>query len=258
MTQVFGPSYSTSYDTLYDEKDYQAECDLIEKLLQEHEIKPVRTILDLGCGTGNHAIPLSERGYQVFGVDRSEDMLAQARKKAQAFVALNDQLQFQLGDIRELNLQQTFDTVLMMFAVLGYQIENNDVLDALRTARKHLGIGGLFIFDVWYGPAVLNQRPSERLKILRAPAKTLLRAASGKLDVYSHTCEVEYQMWQIEGERLTSEAHELHTMRYFFPQELKLFLETVGFQLKLLQSFDAPHILPTETTWNILCTATAV
>ena len=59
-----------------------------------------------------------------------------------------------------------FDAALMMFAVLGYQVENDDVLAALRTARRHLEPGGLFIFDVWYGPAVLHQRPSERVKII--------------------------------------------------------------------------------------------
>ena len=55
----------------------------------------------------------------------------------------------------------------MMFAVLGYQHTNADVLDALATARAHLDVGGLFAFDVWYGPAVLSERPSERVKVDR-------------------------------------------------------------------------------------------
>jgi hypothetical protein len=51
----------------------------------------------------------------------------------------------------------------MMFAVLGYQGENDDVLAALKTAHRHARPGGLFLFDVWYGPAVLHERPSQRV-----------------------------------------------------------------------------------------------
>ena len=54
---------------------------------------------------------------------------------------------------------QTFDAAVMMFAVLSYQLSNQDVLSTLATVRRHLQVGGLFIADLWYGPAVLNERP---------------------------------------------------------------------------------------------------
>src|SRR5262249_4766932 len=156
-----------------------------------------------GCGTGNHAFPVSARGYEVVGVERSPDMLAQARKRLSENGA-NGRLRFEEGDIRTVDLRRQFDAALMMFAVLGYQLENDDVLAALRNARRHLAPGGLFIFDVWYGPAVLRQRPSERLKVIPSETGKILRVASGALDTARHTCAVRFRVWQLT-DRLVAE-----------------------------------------------------
>jgi ubiquinone/menaquinone biosynthesis C-methylase UbiE len=82
MTEPFGSIYADCYDAFYQKKDYEAECDLIERLFKTYASAQIKTVLDLGCGTGNHTISLARRGFEVIGVDRSESMLAQARKKA--------------------------------------------------------------------------------------------------------------------------------------------------------------------------------
>ncbi|MCX8108650.1 MAG: methyltransferase domain-containing protein, partial [Verrucomicrobiae bacterium] len=69
--QVFGEIYAEAYDSLYKEKDYDLEVSLLERLFQEYRAGAVHRILDVGCGTGNHAIRLAQRGYQVTGVDQS-------------------------------------------------------------------------------------------------------------------------------------------------------------------------------------------
>ena len=65
MSEVFGSAYANVYDALYHDKDYSAECDMIEGILKRYGESPVRSILDLGCGTGNHAVPFAERGYDL-------------------------------------------------------------------------------------------------------------------------------------------------------------------------------------------------
>ena len=80
--------------------------------------------------------------YKVVGVDCSQEMINSAKTKAEA---KNLHCNFRLADIRQLDLNRKFDTVVMMFAVLGYQLENADVLAALKSARKHLNSGGLLI-----------------------------------------------------------------------------------------------------------------
>ena len=150
-SSVFGRDYAAAYDDLYHDKDYQAECDVISQVFDTYAAGTVRRVLDLGCGTGGHAVILASRGYEVVGVDRSPEMLDRAR-------ARDSSASFELGEITSFNFGQTFDAVLMMFAVLGYQARNADVQAALATVRRHLTPGGLFFCDFWYGPAVLAQR----------------------------------------------------------------------------------------------------
>jgi len=257
MRELFGSEYADAYDHLYRDKDYVEECELIDRLLRTYGDGSVRSLLDLGCGTGNHALPLAERGYTVVGVDRSKAMLQSAEKKAASY-HIDGKARFYEGDIRSFQLEQLFDASLMMFAVLGYQLENADVLAALRTARKHMRLGGLFIFDVWYGPAVLRQQPGDRVKSIPTEKGQLLRLASGQLDAQRHLCKVSYHLWKLEGERLTGETEETHLMRYFFPLELNLFLECCGFAPIRLGAFPEFDRDPDETTWNVCGVARAV
>jgi SAM-dependent methyltransferase len=257
MSEIFGSTYADAYNQLYNDKDYAAECDLIEQLFRRYSTVPVSSVLDLGCGTGNHAFPVSHRGYEVVGVERSDGMLALAQKK----LSQNGDkgtVHFQKGDIRDVDLGRKFDAALMMFAVLGYQVENGDVLAALKTARRHLEPGGLLICDFWYGPAVLHQRPSERVRIVPGESGDLLRAASGELDTAGHTCTVRFHVWQLNHDRLVAETDETHLMRYFFPQELRLLLDCSGLSLLRLGAFPDFDRQPDESTWNVLAVARAV
>jgi len=259
MYEVFGSNYADAYDICYQDKDYAAECDLIERLFQRYGDGPTASVLDLGCGTGNHSLLLDQRGYEVVGVDRSVSMLAHARRKAAKSDQNNGRKEaFYQGDIRNVDLQRQFDAVLIMFAVLGYQLENSDVLSALKTARRHLRLRGLLMFDVWYGPAVLHQRPSQRVKIIPTPAGHILRVASGELDICRHLCTVKNDVWRFERDRLVSKTDELHAVRYFFPQELKLFLQCTGFEAVRLGAFPEFDQDPDETVWNVLGVAQAV
>ena len=258
--RVFGHEYADQYDLLYSDKDYEAECDLLEEVFKRYGDGNVHKILDLGCGTGNHAIILARRGYLVTGVDRSAEMLVHARRKVQNLPepVVADRLTFLQGDIRTLDLARYFDAVLMMFAVLSYQLTNEDVLTALRTVRRHLRPGGLLAADVWYGPAVLSIRPCDRVKVIPAVDGKIIRVASSILDVYRHLCEVRFQMWRLNNQRVVNESEELHRMRFFFPQELALVLELTQHQLIHLSGFPNLEQTVNESTWNALLIAKAI
>jgi SAM-dependent methyltransferase len=257
MIKVFSTDYASAYDVIYSDKDYTGECDLIENIFHNYSKGSVRSVLDLGCGTGNHAIPLAHRGYKVVGVDRSAHMLAHARTKAASLPGAGN-ITFERGDIRSVDLKGRFDAVIMMFAVLSYQLENDDVLSALKTARRYLNPEGLLIFDVWYGPAVLTQRPSQRIKVIPTSEGQILRVASGELDVNHHVCTVKFQIWKLYKGQPAEETEEIHVMRYFFPLELKLFLESSGFAPLRLGAFPNFEQESGENTWNVLQVARAV
>jgi SAM-dependent methyltransferase len=255
---VFGSEYAGRYDLLYQDKNYESECDLLAEVFRRYSRTPVQTILDLGCGTGNHALPLARRGYAVTGVDRSPAMLEQAAQKASGDRFGANAPVFRQGDVHDLDLHQNFDVVLMMFAVLGYQLTNDDVGAALQTVRRHVKPGGLFVFDIWYGPAVLAIRPGDRVKSLSTPDGTVIRAASTKMDSYRQLAEVQYHVWHLLKSAPPVETVETHLMRYFFPQELALFLKHAGLRLRHFCEFGALEHAPDETTWNTLAIAEAL
>jgi SAM-dependent methyltransferase len=251
---IFGESYAAAYDALYQAKDYDIECELLERVFSRRD-PPVRTVLDLGCGTGNHTVRLAQRGFDVTGVDASPDMLRLARKKVDQ---VDVEVRLHQADIRDFALDRQFDAALMMFAVLGYQLGNADVLHCLRAIRRHLRNAGLLVFDVWYGPAVLTQKPGERLRVIRDNGHTVLRTARSSLHTFEHQCAVDFSLWQAEGPAGMKETPEQHRMRYFFPQELALFLEITGFRMLSLTAFPEIERPPDEDTWNVLVVAEAV
>ena len=151
--------YAKYYNLLYANKDYAAESAYILGLIKQYTPNS-KTILDLGCGTGGHAFEWAKNGFDVTGIDISEDMLAAAHKRLDKDDLNN--LRFESGDIRTARTGELYDVVTAMFHVMSYQTSNDDLLAAFETARAHVKDNGLFVFDFWYGPAVLSDPPHKR------------------------------------------------------------------------------------------------
>lgn len=239
--------YANFYDRLYRDKDYERECKSIKQIFETYATEEIRTILDLGCGTGSHAFIFADMGYDVTGVDQSKTMLDAARIKA---VEKNKNIRFRRQDIRNLDLSQQFDAAVAMFAVMGYQTSNKDFENALISIHNHLSPGGLLIFDVWFGPAVLVEKPQDRVKIIELPDKKIIRYAHPVLDIIHHTVEVNYTVLEITEQKAT-EISEHHLMRYFFYQEIVYFLEKNGFELLRIGPFMDLNNSIDENCWNI-------
>jgi SAM-dependent methyltransferase len=257
---IFADLYAGSYDSMYAAKDYLAECDVIERAFARFGDGQIHAIADFGCGTGSHAIPLARRGYGVVGVDRSEAMLALARTKADRAAIEPDgrgTLSFRQGDLRDVELGLKFDAVLMMFAVLGYQQSNQDVTRALATMRRHLRPGGLLVCDIWYGPAVLHDRPRKRSRELPTVTGLIIRTASPEIDAERHVCTVDIALTVVERDRVVNEETERHEVRFFFPQEIAALLEVAGFELCRLGAFPDFEQPPQEDNWNAMIIARA-
>lgn len=255
MTELFGQVYAPAYDMLYRDKDYEGEVQLISRIFSQYAARPVRTVLDFGCGTGNHALRLAAQGYEVIGIDRSPEMLAEAGRKA---LEQRIAVQFQQADIRTVRLNKTYDAVLMMFAVLGYQTDEADLRSVLRGARQHMHPGSLLVFDVWYAPAVLAQQPEERIRTIEQDGSTWVRRASGKLDVQHHCCQVDFNLKHMRDGKILEETDECHTMRYYFREEIELFLKDSGFLLQRMGTFPDFDREPDRTTWNVMAVAAAL
>ena len=223
MADMVFDSYARYYDLLYRDKDYVAEADYLASHLRRHAPK-VASILELGCGTGAHAEHLARMGYAVHGVDQSETMLARAAVRKSSLPAdIAARLSFGRGDVRTVRTGATYDAVVSLFHVMSYQVTNADLQAAFTTAAVHLRPGGLFLFDFWYGPAVLAQRPETRVKRLEDESIKVTRIAEPVMHENECAVDVNYSVF-IEEKKSGSvrQVRETHRMRYLFLPELAL------------------------------------
>ena len=177
----------------------------------------VRSILDIGCGTASHGVQLSLRGYDVTGFDLSHEMIALAHKKVQDAGA---SMTLHTMNMIDFTFDRSFDSAICMFAVLGYVTKTHDLISALRNIRQHLPEGALFVFDVWNGLAVCHEMPSERMKTVTSGDIRVRRFIRPELDVVNHVCHNYYNLVVTRDDQIVQETEEVHTMRFFFPQEL--------------------------------------
>ena len=229
---VFG-NYARYYDLLYKTKDYVSEARFVHQLLQKHAPADSSSILELGCGTGAHAALLAKQGYHVHGVDLSREMLHRFEdRRAQLPVELNSKLASSHGDVRDVRLGKRFDVVLSLFHVMSYQSTNQDFAAAFATAKTHLRPGGVFIFDVWYGPAVLTDRPTERTKRLEDEFIEVTRTAKPVMHPNENLVDVNYELAiRDKTTGVSEELRETHRMRYLFKSEIELFSRSSDMRL---------------------------
>jgi SAM-dependent methyltransferase len=241
--------FAKYYDLLYKTKDYDREVAFIEEVFEAYH-KP-KKLLELGCGTGNYTQRLYQKGYDLTGIDLSDNMLNVAKGKCEC--------EFLKGNIRDISLNKKFDVCLAMFAVMGYITRNSDIIQTLKNIHKHLEPNGLFIFDVWNGLAVLRTLPELRVKEVENNEIKILRVAYPTLKVVDHICEVDYKLFVLNKfDHTFKEFDEPHVVRFYFPQEIKLFLENSGFEvLKICPFLDLDGSVD-ESVWNITVIAKAV
>lgn len=222
--------YSLYYDLLYADKDYASEVRYLRTLIDEHATQPVSSLLELGCGTGIHAGALAAQGLNVLGVDLSAEMLDSARARAVAQGFDNARLSFDQGDARTFRNNRKFHVVASLFHVLSYQTTEADLQAMMQTAACHLDVGGLFIFDFWYGPAVLWQRPAVRAKRLSNNEVAVTRLAEPIIHDQINVVDVNYSVFVKElTSSQTHEIKETHRMRYLFLPEIDRLLDANGF-----------------------------
>lgn len=246
--KVFG-RYADYYNLLYKDKDSAGETQYLHQLIQKYCAGAGR-ILNLGCGTGRHDFELAQMGYDLVGVDLSEEMLLIANDRLKSQTSTVGGLSFVNGDIRNVRLGRKFDAVISLFHVMSYQSSNADLIAAFATVREHLNDNGVFVFDCWYGPAVLTDPPVTRVKRLENDLVKVLRVAEPQVHPNENIVDVNYQVFitdKATGE--IEEVFETHRMRYLFVPELEYLLAEAGFKLAAMHEWMSEN-LPSLSSWG--------
>jgi len=240
--EVVFNAYSRYYDLLYRDKDYSAEVGYISTLLTRYSVSG-SDLLEFGSGTGKHARMLAQRGYRVTGIERSADMVAQSE--------IVDGFNCYQGDICTVQMGRTFDAVLSLFHVISYQVSNGAVRAVFARAAEHLRKDGLFIFDVWYSPAVYAKRPDVRVKRMADDLLEVTRIAEPLIVPNENRVDVSYTVFV--HELASGKSHsfsEIHPMRHFSLPELDLLAELSGFERLAAEAF-LTGAEPSEETWGV-------
>lgn len=132
--------FASIYDTLMSDVPYEKWVDNLEQIWEKYSEKP-NLVLDLCCGSGTITKLLSDKGYDMTGIDLSIDMLMEARNKVPDCLFLNQ-------DMTSFELYGTVDTIVCLCDSINYLLNEEDLLKTLKLCNNYLNPKGLFIFDI--------------------------------------------------------------------------------------------------------------
>jgi SAM-dependent methyltransferase len=234
--EIYSPCFADYYDVLYSEKNYKVECDHLQNIFIR-SAGPNSSVLDIGCGTGIHAINLGRRGYKVHGIDLSQKLISKAIFKKGDMANVS----FEVADARTYHSINKYGIVISMFGVLSYQLETDDLIKVLKTVNRHLVPGGIFIFDFWNGPAVLNsQRPNGTMRKINTLSNKFRGMHEYPMkDIYKFTevipdgpqnnlATIHFTIFDMEENVVIDDRHR---QRFFFMHEIEDHLKTAGLKI---------------------------
>ena len=226
---------AASYDRLTNDVDYEATVAFYEEILKREGLRP-RTVVDMACGTGSVSAILARKGYQVTGVDLSEEMLTEAMMKT---MDMENHPMFSCQNLRDLRLPKAVDMAVCALDSLDYITDPADCEAAIRRAYKVLNPGGIFIFDV---------NTPEKLRAMDGQMfidedDDVFCVWRGEFDEETNICSYGMDLFQREGEKWIRSFEE-HQEYAYSQQQLTEYLKKAGFthiEVYADRLFEAPR-----------------
>ena len=229
---VFGGDYSRYYDLFYADKDYAKEASFVGDVIRRH--KPnASSIIEFGCGSARHAVEFARAGFSITGLDRSAAMIERGQSRINSLdPSLRCKIKLIRGDATLIKSSEPFDAVVSLFHVVSYQTTNDALAGIFRSARAALVADGLFVFDFWYGPAVLTERPEVRVRRIETTDMQVTRISEPVHHINRNIVDVKFSLIAVDRRTDRVEQHtEVHSMRYIFLPEIELITAQNGFEV---------------------------
>jgi 2-polyprenyl-3-methyl-5-hydroxy-6-metoxy-1,4-benzoquinol methylase len=201
------------------------ECDFLEACFRKYATMPIKRVLDIACGTGQHLFRMARRGYSMTGLDLSKDNLVYIQERANSSGLAIDML---LGDMVDFQVPEPFDAAICLQDSQGHLLTNDDIIRHFRTVARSLRKGGLYIFDRmipnnWANPATHWCWTRQQGKVIvRTVFKTLL-----DLDEVTQVCREEIVLDVMDNGRRRL-IRQTYPTRVVFPQELRALIQLAG------------------------------
>ncbi|WEK53101.1 MAG: class I SAM-dependent methyltransferase [Candidatus Cohnella colombiensis] len=243
--------FASVYDRLMEEMPYAEWLIFARRCWQKYGMP--KTVVDLGCGTGNIAIPLARSGFAVIGIDLSAEMLSIARSKWDEPPALGGRdepgtIRWLQQDMRDWELPNPADAIISFCDCLNYLTEAKDITAAFRQTYAALASGGLFLFDM-HAPKTLERYADDQPFVYDEKDVAYLWTCDydpGK-QIIDHelTFFVRDEAATAGGDGVYRRFEESHSQRAYDPEWIVEQLEAVGFEI-LQRCADFTLDAPTE------------
>jgi SAM-dependent methyltransferase len=209
------------YDRIYWWKGYDKEVDFLVEVLKKYDVRG-RQVLEVACGTGSHTKILVARGYEVTGVDISDDMLKIARRKVKGRV------KFVRGDMRDLDaaIHGEYDAATCLFSAISYNLTISDLKRTIQGLYDHLRERGVVIFDTHF---------TKKSFVDGHRAEDIFddgRAFGARLGVSKHeggTGRISFSYLISDGKKTIILRNDVHRLGLFDPKDFLQTMEEVGF-----------------------------
>lgn len=225
---------AASYDRLTNDVDYEATVEFYMEILRREGLSP-RTCADLACGTGSVTKILAEKGYEVIGVDLSEEMLTEAFQKVQN---MDNPPRFIRQNLRDLYLPRGVDMAVCALDSLDYITNPDDCAEAIRRTYKALNPGGIFIFDV-NTPEKLRAMDGQ---VFLDEDDDVYCVWRGEFDGETNICSYWMDLFQRHG-GVWQRSYEEHCEYAYSEAQLRGYLKAAGFthiEVYADRKFEAP------------------
>ena len=203
-------------------RKFDEEIDFLGKLFLKYNIK---TALDLGCGSGEHVFALNQNGFNVRGIDISEEMAGIAKKRY-------PKCDFEIADLQTYKKEDLVDAIICMFGTFNYIIKDQEISDALVNIRESLRPKGLFILEIWNSSPVrkIKRKPIAPVSLSKVGSIMIKRNRGFRVasspEGNENLVEVNF-IYNLNQETVKDR----HVMRVFSYSEIQTILMSIGFDI---------------------------
>ena len=219
--QYSAPRY---YEIAFDMNRKQ-EVDFLVHAFRTYARRPIRTVLDIACGTGPHLIRLAERGYRMSGLDLSPENIDFLHQRA---AGKGFDVGLHVGDMTEFRLPRTVDAAICMQDSQGHLLTNEAILGHLRSTARAIKKCGLYVFDRYMCSSWTD--PARKWSWTRRRGGATVRATFEALKDLDPVTQVFYEEMELEAQE-NGQCHiyrQRHASRMVFPQELRSLVALAG------------------------------
>ena len=233
--------FAPVYDQFMNNVPYEAWAEYLSGLLLEYGIRD-GLVLELGCGTGTMTELLAEKGYDMIGVDNSEDMLAEAQEKR---MESGYDILYLLQDMREFELYGTVAAVFSVCDSLNYILEYEDLVKVVRLVNNYLDPKGIFIFD--FNTPVEYRNPLRQVPIVETDEEDTM-IWENFFDEEEQINEHRVTFFLQDDDGRYEKVEEYHQQRAYSFEQMRAALEEAGMEFVASYKAHTKDVPDEETT----------